>query len=69
MNHLVVANQRLPYRRGAVLVLIDNDIKSADVLSPVVINGRHVLQRCSAPTGRALTIPLRSSYVFTPATR
>ena len=67
-NHLVVADQRLPYGRGAVFVAIDNDIMSADVLSPVVIDSRGVLQRCSAPTGRALTIPLRSSHVFQPAT-
>ena len=69
MVHLFVADQQPLSRRGAVSVAIDNDIKSADVLSPVVISGRDVLQRCSAPQGRALTIPLRSSYVFKPATR
>ena len=61
MVHLVVADQQPLSRRGAVSVAIDNDIKSADVLSPVVISGRDVLQRCSAPQGRALTIPRRSS--------
>ena len=69
MKHLVVADQQLLYRRGAVFVATDNDIKSADVLSPVVINGRDVLQRGSAQMGRALTILQCSSYVLKPATR
>ena len=69
LEQLVVADQQLLYRRGAVFVAINNDTKPAELSSPVAISGRDVLERCGAPSGRTLTIPARSSCVFVPATR
>lgn len=66
IEHLVATEQQFVYRRGAVVVAINNATTPATVTVPSTVAGTDVLQSCAAPSGRALTIPARSSCVFVP---
>ncbi|MFN9204773.1 MAG: alpha-amylase family glycosyl hydrolase [Gemmatimonas sp.] len=68
-EHLVVTDQQFVYRRGRVVVAINNDGKAAEVRVPAPVPSRDVLGVCGAPTGGAMAVlmlPARSSCVFTP---
>ncbi|MCU0617690.1 MAG: alpha-amylase family glycosyl hydrolase, partial [Gemmatimonadaceae bacterium] len=69
-EHLIVNDQQFVYRRGRVVVAINNDTTSAEVRVPAVVPARDALGVCGAPTGsgavRTVVLPARSSCVFTP---
>ncbi len=69
LQQLAVTEQQFVYARGAVVVAINNDTKPATLALPVSVTGRDVLERCSTPGSRTLTIPAKSSCVFAPSSR
>ena len=69
LQQLAVTDQQFVYARGAVVVAINNDTKPATLALPVSVTGRDVLERCSTPGSRTLTIPAKSSCVFAPSSR
>ena len=69
LQQLAVTDQQFVYARGAVVVAINNDTKPATLALPVSVTGRDVLERCSTPGSRTLTIPEKSSCVFAPSSR
>jgi hypothetical protein len=65
-----VTDQQFVYRRGQVVVALNNDTTAASVTLPVIVHGRDVLQMCEAPVaadGRStIRLPARTSCVFAP---
>jgi glycosidase len=66
IEHLLATEQQFVYRRGNVVVAINNANTPATVTLPVSATGTDVLKTCAATSGAALTIPARSSCVFVP---
>ncbi len=66
IEHLLATEQQFVYRRGSVVVALNNATTPATVQLPVDIRGTDILKTCAAPSGRSLTLPARSSCVFTP---
>jgi neopullulanase len=70
VEHLTVMEQQFVYRRGGVVVAINNGTTAAEVQVPIPIAGRDALGRCGAPAvqNRRSTIALaaRTSCVFVP---
>lgn len=70
MEHVVVTEQQLVYRRGGVVVALNNDTLAATVAVPVPVSGRDVLGVCGvSAVGMAsatIAMPARSSCVFVP---
>jgi neopullulanase len=65
LEHLVASEQQFVFRRGTVLVAINNDTTAATVAVPGGVRGSDVLRSCVAPAaGGALIIPPRASCVF-----
>jgi glycosidase len=69
-EHLAVTDQQFVYRRGRVVVALNNDSRAATVTVPDVIRGTDVLGVCAAAEGSGnrstLRIPARASCVFVP---
>ena len=69
-EHLAVTDQQFVYRRGRVVVALNNDSSAATVTVPDVIRGTDVLGVCAAAEGSGnrstLRIPARASCVFVP---
>jgi len=65
-EHLVVNEQQFVFRRGRVVVAMNNDTTTATVRLPAAIRGRDVLGNCGGNGGASLTIPARSSCVIVP---
>ncbi|MBY0488494.1 MAG: cyclomaltodextrinase N-terminal domain-containing protein [Gemmatimonadaceae bacterium] len=66
IEHLLATEQQFVYRRGTVVVAINNANTPATVTLPVPAIGSDVLKACASLSGTALTIPARSSCVFVP---
>jgi neopullulanase len=69
-EHLAVTDQQFVYRRGRVVVALNNDSAAASVTVPAALSGTDVLGVCEAPvvvSGRStVRIPARASCVFVP---
>jgi glycosidase len=69
-EHLVVTDQQFVYRRGRVVVAMNNDTTAATVVVPSVVRGTDVLRACPPPVvangQTTLRLLARSSCVFTP---
>ena len=69
-EHLVVTDQQFVFRRGRVVVAMNNDTTAATVTVPSVVRGADVLGVCGAAEvtgGRStLRMPARTSCVFVP---
>jgi neopullulanase len=65
-EHLVVTDQQFVYRRGRVVIAINNDTTVSTITSPEPVSGRDVLGACAVPSGNAVTIPAHTSCVFVP---
>jgi glycosidase len=66
IEHLVATDQQFVYRRGNIVVAINNATSPATITVPGSIAGTDLLKTCAAASGSALTIPARSSCVFVP---
>ncbi len=65
IEHLVATEQQFVYRRGNVVVALNNATSAATVAVPVAVRGTDILKTCSV-SGAAVVIPARSSCVFVP---
>lgn len=69
-EHLAVTEQQFVFRRGAVVVAMNNDSAAATITVPGAVRGTDVLGACAAAeiggTRSTLRLPARSSCVFVP---
>jgi glycosidase len=65
IEHLVATEQQFVYRRGNVVVALNNANTPATVTVPMSVAGTDALKNCTT-NGTSLTMPARSSCVFVP---
>lgn len=66
IEHLLATEQQFVYRRGTVVVAINNANAAATLTLPTAVTGTDALRNCAAVNGTSLTIPARSSCVLVP---
>jgi glycosidase len=67
-EHIAVTEQQYVYRRGAVVVALNNDTKPVDVRVPAAVPGTDALGRCATPRRdgavTVISLPARAGCVF-----